>query len=404
MTSQELRLITALVIAMIAITDMATDLYAPTLPALVDYFDVSETTISWTLNISMLGFCLTAPLYGPLSDAFGRRAVINFGLIIFTIGNIACCLAPNPTLLIIARFIEGMGVTIGYVIGVAVVKDLFRRESYSKVMSSIHMAVSATPALAPVIGSYVGEYMGWRMNFVILSVIGIILLFYTIDMPETLPEIRRKPFNLKRLSSDYWDILSNREFLSYASLSGIIYSGWWIYLAEIPHIFDRLSVPATHFGYYHTYLISMFIIGAYCNRRTVEHYGIEAIFRVSLWLVFIGSWIFFTTAWYFPNSSYAICASLSLYSLSLGGIFANASAFAMENFPHKAGAASATLSCIENLIPAVFLGIMTYFFNRTPLPLALGILLSSSFALILYTVIRRDVGQETKTAVAYESA
>ncbi len=162
MSTKQARLITGLLIAIIAVTDMATDIYVPTLPTLVEYFETNVTTISWMISVALLGFCLSAPLYGPLSDSFGRRKIFIIGLIIFSFGNLACSLAFSVETLIAAQFVQGAGQTVGYVVGIAMVRDLYSREAFSKVMSFIHMVVALAPALAPIIGSYVGQYYGWQ--------------------------------------------------------------------------------------------------------------------------------------------------------------------------------------------------------------------------------------------------
>jgi DHA1 family bicyclomycin/chloramphenicol resistance-like MFS transporter len=381
MGTQKSRLITGLLIAIIAITDMATDIYVPTLPILVDYFETSVTTISWTISVALLGFCISAPLYGPLSDSFGRRRVFIIGLVIFSIGNLACSLSFSAGSLILAQFFQGAGQAVGYVVGIAVLRDLYSREAFSKVMSFIHMVVALAPALAPIIGSYIGQYYGWQTNFVSLFLCGCFLLMLTMHMPETLKVEQRKPFNIHSLYGDYRRILGTGPFLGYAFISGIIYAGLWIYMAEIPHIFDHLFVVRTHFGFYQAFLVIIFIIGAYMNSRTIERLGVEWVFNTSLWLCFIGSILFIILAWGFPQSSYAICGGMSLFSLGMGGVFANASTGAMDQFPDQKGTASAALACIENLIPAIVLTLMAFFYDRTTYPVGIGLLITTSLAL-----------------------
>lgn len=394
MKTRETSLITGLLIAIIALTDMATDIYVPTLPILVDYFETSANTISWMITAALIGFCISAPLYGPLSDSFGRRPIFIIGLVIFSLGNLACSLAFSAESLIAAQFMQGAGQTVGYVVGIAVLRDLYSRETFSKAMSLIHMVVALAPALAPIIGSHVGQYYGWQTNFIILFMCGCFLLTLMLKMPETLTPAQRKPFNVKNLTRDYGRILSNRSFLGYAFISGIIYSALWIYMAEIPHIFDRLFVERTHFGYYQAFLVLLFIVGAYINNQTIERLGVDRIFQISLWLCFFGSLMFVALSWGFSDSSYAICGGMSLFSIGMGGVFANASTGAMDQFPEQKGTASAALACIENLIPAMTLSIMAFFYDRTTYPVGIGIVIATSLALATHKWIANH--QEAK--------
>lgn len=402
MSSKASRLITGLLIAIIAITDMATDIYVPTLPTLVDYFETSVTTISWTISAALLGFCLSAPIYGPLSDAWGRRTVLNIGLSIFALGNLACSLSFSVETLILGQFIQGSGQTVSYVVGIAMMRDLYTREAFSKVMSFIHMVVALAPALAPILGSYIGQYFGWQTNFSVLFMAGCLLLVLMSSMPETLSRRQRKPFQITSLAGTYRKILSNPVFFGHAFISGIIYAGLWIYLAEIPHIFNQLFVEKTHFGYYQATQVLIFIAGAYINSQVIERLGVPFVFKTSLWVCFIGSIFFSLVAWSFPDSSFAICGGLSLFSLGMGGVFANASSGAMNEFPEQKGTASAALACIENLIPAITLSLMALFYDRTTYPVGIGLLLTTSMALAVQRwIANHEALRETQIILAH---
>lgn len=374
-------LITALLIAIIAITDMATDIYIPTLPMLVEYFDTSAARISWMISFALLGYCLSAPLYGPLSDSYGRRRIFIIGLIIFSLGNLACSFAFSAEVLIAAQFIQGAGQTVGYVVGIAVVRDMYNRENFSKAMSLIQIVVALSPGLAPIIGSHICKLYGWQTNFIILFVLGCVLLGLISLMPETLTPDQRKPFKPKQLMKDYAKIWSNSSFIGYSIISGIIYAGLWIYLAEAPHIFDQLFVERTTFGYYSAFLVGLYILGAYLNNRSIDRLGVDKVFSVALWVCFWGSLLFIGSVYLFPGSSIAICLGMSVFSIGMGGVFANASTGAMDQFPEQKGTASASLACIENLIPAITLSLMAFFYDRTTYPIGIGLLITTSLAL-----------------------
>lgn len=390
MQQSELRLITILLIAIIGLTDSGTEIYIPTLPMLVDYFDSTTSTISYTISVYLLGYCIAAPLYGPLSDAFGRRKLFIYGLLIFTLGNLLSSFAFSTTMLIVARFITGIGLTVGYVVGVAVVRDLYSREEYSRVMSMIHMSVAIAPALAPILGSYIGVYLGWQANFMLLTIGGFILTFFVLKMPETLHEDRRKPFKIDSLLRTYLIILKDRKFVGYAFISGVMYSGVWLYYAELPYIFDKLFIPTISFGYYQALIALIFVFGAYFNNKTVHKLGIDTVFKICLSIAFIGALLFLAFS-YLPLSGYGMCLAFSVYAFSLGGIYANASTYVMDRFPNLSGASSSALSGIENLVPAIFLTIMANFFDQTPFPVAIGLLIASSLAILVHKFIKDDI-------------
>jgi DHA1 family bicyclomycin/chloramphenicol resistance-like MFS transporter len=85
------------------------EISAPSFPSMMTYFGVSESIIGLTISMNLIGFCLAAIIYGPLSDSYGRRKVMLFGNGVLAIGAIMCVLAPTFQILLFARFIQGLG-------------------------------------------------------------------------------------------------------------------------------------------------------------------------------------------------------------------------------------------------------------------------------------------------------
>ena len=396
MNARELNLITMLLVIAIAVTDIASDIYVPSLPVLVDYFHVSEQMISLSLSMGLLGFCLSAPLYGPLSDSYGRRVVMLTGMLIFTFGSLLCFLSPSALIFVVARLIQGIGVAVAYVVGIAVVKDLYSQEKFAKIMSTIHMVVALAPAVAPIIGGYIASYFSWRINFLLLSCIAGIVVIWMRYMPETLPRSERKAFALNQVLKNYLIIVSNPIFTGYAMISGIIFAGLWVYLSEIPFVFKHLGLDIVDFSYYQAPIIGVYALGTYINSKTVEYYGVDRLLSISLFICLSGALLLMLVAIYLPESSTAICITMSVFSGGMGGVFANAATRSMEVFKDMKGAASAALGCIECLMPAGILCVLTIFHDGTVIPAAVGILLAAAGAFVLHIIVNRFRTREDK--------
>ncbi|MEN9486063.1 MAG: hypothetical protein RJB37_3943, partial [Pseudomonadota bacterium] len=114
----------ALVLGLVsAIGPFAIDMYLPALPEIGHSLsaDIAQVQLSLTVFFLALGLCQL--LYGPLSDHFGRKPPLYFGLALFVVGSIGCALAPDIETLIVLRFIAGVGACAGTVIPRAVVRD-----------------------------------------------------------------------------------------------------------------------------------------------------------------------------------------------------------------------------------------------------------------------------------------
>ncbi len=94
------------------LTGMEFDLFVPSFPELQHQFTLSPFWLEALLSVNFLGYCLSLFFVGGLADRYGRKPVLLLGLIIFIIGSVLCLWAPFYSLLLIGRFLHGMGSTI----------------------------------------------------------------------------------------------------------------------------------------------------------------------------------------------------------------------------------------------------------------------------------------------------
>ena len=87
---------------------MSTDLYAPSLPYLTSYFGTTPELIKLTISLNIIVYGLAQLIYGPLSDRFGRRPILLYSIVLFSIASVACAFAQNINQLLIARVLQGI--------------------------------------------------------------------------------------------------------------------------------------------------------------------------------------------------------------------------------------------------------------------------------------------------------
>ena len=113
--------IVAFVTVLVAVAQISTSIYLPSLPALTEVFATDAATVQWTFTVCMLGAAISQLGLGPLSDRFGRRPVLLVGLVVYTLASLAAAFAPTIEALIAARLVQSIGPTTGPVVGRAVV-------------------------------------------------------------------------------------------------------------------------------------------------------------------------------------------------------------------------------------------------------------------------------------------
>lgn len=381
MDSAKLRFLPIVVMSILAITEMATDIYIPSLPSLVDIFQTSEHTLSLTLSICLFGFGLGALLMGPLSDSFGRKPVMTGGLVIFFLGSLFSGLSESVYSLITARFIQGLGLSVGYVVGVAMLKDVYHGKRFAKIMSTVHVVVAMAPAIAPILGSYIDLVYGWSMNFFIVAGLSLLAIAMMLYQSDTHGQEQRTPLSLADTLTGYKTMLQSRRFMGYAMISSVIYAGLWMYFSIVPHIFHEFGLPKTYYGYFQAVMVVVYMMGTILNGMLIDRMGVDRLLSISLYITFTASILSAVLAFLYPSSTMGMAVGMAVFCFGLGGVFANASTRTMEVFPEMKGKASSMLTFLECTVPSLGVYVISIVYDDTILTLSYGLILVSIITL-----------------------
>lgn len=382
-------LVPAILVLAIATTEMAVDMYIPSLPLLSHYFHAEEDIVALTLSGHLLALFISGTIYGPLSDRLGRRFTLILGMTIFAFGAFLGGMASTIEFLIGARFIQGLGGSVSWIVGIAMVKDLYQEEKCSRILSTMYMVIAFAPGIAPIIGTQVVATSGWRATFFVVATLALIVTFImAIALKETLLPEKRMKLSLKTLFLNYCTIIRNPFFSGYAMISALLYAGWWGYISAIPYIFmDVLKVELIHFGYYQIALVFAFIIGSNLNRFCVTKFGVNLVLIYGLIVCTIGSILFLLYAFMAASHPLYITALMGIYCIGMGLVFANTATRALDIFPNLKGAASAMMGGFESLVPVATVSIVSNFFNDTILPVALVQLICAVVCILIISVL-----------------
>lgn len=224
--------------ALMTMSALATDVMLPAFPAMADFFQVNEATIQQVVSVFMIGYALPQLLIGSLADRFGRRKVLLGGLAVYFIGSVICLLAPSLSVLLIGRFVQGLGCAVGPILSRAVLRDLYSGAQLARMMSYAMIVFSAAPLLAPSIGALMLRVWSWESTFVFLLLVAVALtLLVLFVLPETLPVPDLNAFKLGSVWHNVRAVLADpRSGWSIAFLTAI-YGGLVTYLLASPSIY-----------------------------------------------------------------------------------------------------------------------------------------------------------------------
>ncbi|HPQ96032.1 MAG TPA: MFS transporter [Thiolinea sp.] len=211
---------------------LSIDAMLPALPEIGQALGVTdENQPQLILSVLFLGMALGQLVIGPLSDSMGRKPLIYIGLTIFIIGCILSWQAENFTTMLVGRFLQGLGAASPRTITMALVRDCYSGRSMARIMSFSMLVFIMVPALAPGIGQVIIHLAGWRSIFLVFILLGILVVaWFGLRIPETLPPEKRTPLRLKRQLAAIRQVLTHRYTMGYTFSTGMIFGAFLGYL------------------------------------------------------------------------------------------------------------------------------------------------------------------------------
>lgn len=371
MISSRPKALVVLLTALVAFGPVSTDLYLASLPDMARVFATDVPTVQLTLSAFLAGFAVAMPVYGPLSDRFGRRPVMLGGIVLYVLASLFCVVAPGIEALIAGRFVQALGACAGPVLGRAVVRDLFERDQAARVLSYMASAMALAPLLAPIAGGWLHASFGWRANFVVLVLFGMALLAASWTI---LAETNRRPdahaFELGTMLGNYATLLADRRFAAYAATVALGFGGLFAFISGSSFVLiDANGIEARHFGLSFAVVIAGYVAGGAIAGRFTQSFGFDKMIGLGTLGCAIGGALALASAWTGFGGLSGLLASLSLYFLAAGLTLPNATAGAIAPFPTMAGTASALVGFTQMLAGALAGWLVALLFDGNALPM-----------------------------------
>lgn len=336
-------------IAMLSmLTPLSIDMYLPSFLAIANDFNVTNTQVQLTLSSYVAGFALGQLFYGPISDSTGRKPVILAGLAIFIFAAIGCALSQSINQLVLCRLIHGLAAASAAVVINALMRDLFRKEDFSRMMSFVTLIMTIAPLLAPIIGGWIIHWFNWQATFWILVICAVILLVMVfVFIPETLKKADRQQFRISTTARNFLLLFKHRQVMCYIMSGAFSFAGLFSFLSAGPFVYMQLNnVAEDHFGYYFAVNIIFMFIMTTINSRNVRHKGAIKMFHFGLTIQFtMGLCLLLVNLFQLPFIFMVI--SVAGYVGCVSMISSNAMAIILEDFPFMAGTAASLVGTLR---------------------------------------------------------
>src|SRR5262245_28346253 len=177
----------ALMALLMSMTAMSIDIMLPALPDIGATLGVrDDSKLPLVVTIFLFGMAIGQLIWGPLADRFGRRRPLLLGLLLFAFATTVAMTTQGFFQILAARFLQGIGGSVGRIIVTAIVRDLFVGREMARVMSMVMMVFILVPILAPSAGQIALLVVNWRWLFAVLLTAGLTSLIWAyLRLPET---------------------------------------------------------------------------------------------------------------------------------------------------------------------------------------------------------------------------
>ncbi|MGB0681091.1 MAG: multidrug effflux MFS transporter [Magnetovibrionaceae bacterium] len=372
--------------AVVAFGPVSTDLYLPTLPAIAAALDASVSQSQLTLSLFLAVMGLGQLVTGPLSDRYGRKPVLAFGIGLFSAGSVVCFVAPTIEVLLIGRLIQGLGASCGPVVARAVIRDLFEGDRAARILAYLVTAMAMAPMVAPSLGGLLGSLFGWRAPFGLLLVYGLLLFVIVgLRLPETNRRIGQQTFDLANLFGTYGLLLREDGLRWLALVYALSFSALFTYISASPFVFiEVMGLKPAVFGLVFGVGVGGFIVGGLISGRTAEAWGAKLLLRAGVLITLTGGLIMAALSAARIETVAAVLGPQIVIALGLGLVLPNAMALALQPHPSRAGAASAVVGGSQMGLSALLGAVVGLLHDGTTWPMAAQIGLLSFLAFLAW--------------------
>ena len=352
----------------------AIDTYLPAFTGIAASVDATPLQMQQTLSIYLIGFAVMSLFHGALSDSFGRRPVVLWGVAVFAVASAGCALSQTIGQLVFFRLLQGLSTGAGIVVSRAVIRDMFPPADAQRVMSQVTIFFGAAPAIAPIIGGLLFVHAGWHAIFWFLTAVGVALWIANWKLlPETLHLGARQPFNVRHLLRGYWQMGSSGRFVLLALASGIPFNGMFLYVLSAPvFVGEHLGLAPQQFFWFFLFTIGGIMGGAWWSGRLAGNLPPPRQIRRGFRIMVSVSVVNVIANALMPAQAWWALPLIALFSFGWALMVPVVTLMVLDLVPERRGMASSMQSCLAASANALVAGLLAPLVMHSTLLLALA--------------------------------
>ena len=382
----------ALMASLMSVVALSIDALLPALDVIgIDIGTTNVVDNQLLITMIFLGLGIGPLLWGPLSDSIGRKPVVYMGFVLFIVASFVCVHAQSLEIMVLGRVLQGIGLSAPRTISIAIIRDLYRGDYMARIMSFVTVVFILVPIVAPTMGKFILDYYSWETIFYVQVVISLLVsAWFFKRQPETLSETNKKNLSTTVFINGFKEIIRHKITIGYTLITGFVTGSFMVYLSSSQQIFEIQYQLKETFPYIFAGLALSIGTAILLNGTLVVRFGMSKMITTSLLSFFVISVLYVIL--FFNKENPPITVLLTFFGLqffSIGFLFGNLRAMAMDPVGHIAGIASAITGLISTLMAvpiSIFIG---RFIQGTALPIFIGFSICSALSLVILYYLKK---------------
>lgn len=348
--------------------------YLPSFREMAVVLHTDAVALQQTISVYFFAFAFMSLWHGAISDSFGRRRVVLWGLAVYALASLGCVFATAVEQLWPLRALQGFSAGAGIVIGRAVVRDLHDGPLARRMMSQVVMIFGLAPAIAPLVGGALQIAFGWRSVFLFLALLAASLLAaVALRLPETLPPQARRPFDVADLGRGYLALLRDRGFMAWTLAYALMFGAFFIYVLSAPvFVMTHLGLGEGDFIWLFGPATAGLVLGSALAGRLAVRWSFGRTMAAAFALMAAAHCYNLAVAWVAPDGAGWYVAYLFVFNLGMSLAIPAMTIRGLDCVPERRGMGSSVQLFVQTSFNAVLAALLAPMMWGSPMSLACG--------------------------------
>ena len=395
------RRIIAVLLLVAPLEQVGFDIYTPALPKIAEHFAASNALVQNTVTVYMLGMALVVLPAGLIADAIGRKRVLLTGLGLLVLTSIGCAVADSLPLMLVLRFLGGLGAGTCLLLAATVAADCFRGAKLVSVLGMLGAAWGAAPVVSPAVGGFVVQFGSWRLVFVLLAALtAAVTLLVAFALPETLEPHNRAPIDVRAAAGVLRGAMRHRAFIGFTTMFGLVGASQMVFGVAGPFLYQvNLGLSSATYGFIALAVGAANFVGAATCGALAQRTTTRRLAMIGSGVLAIGGAVLVASAHLVGVNVWFITAGAGLAMLSIGVLDPLSKGLAMGVFSRNIGLIAGLISTFCYVSITLAMALVAWLPEQSQAPMGwIYVAAATAIATLVLTMVKRTSGADEDTA------